>query len=646
MAEQDEVVVNLTEQDGTVVTFTADDFTGTVRPYEYLAQIQDTLNRAVMTSKFKKIARSNGIDARTFDMLLREAEKKADQQAQEDATRQVTNFTGLKKQMTCTGYYCNDKGIYREGPYGPIRIIPHPLLPTKRITNIETKELKMELAFRRGREDWEHVVVPREQIASAQKIIALSGRNIAVNSENAKEVVRYIAEIENDNYDDLEKGYSISRMGWLPDGQFMPYTADVSFDGESAEYRKIYDDLTVPKGDEQVWMGIAEEARRGDSVPNRILLAASFAAPLVKLINSPSFLVHFWGDPGCGKTVGLMLGASVWGYPELGGFAKTFYCTKTSNEIMASFCCNLPVFLDDLKIAESASQKDKKNFDDVIYMLCAGGNKNRATVNADLKYQRKWATCTISNSEAPILQEDSAGGADIRTIEVNFKDTKFFSSDDRAREISGILKQNYGFVGRKYIEQLRKMSPEDLKKSHDRYKKLLPPSDEVDSKLTVAAAVILLADKIATDCIFKDGRNLQPDEIAEFLTRKSESNESARNYRALLEWVNINKARFDPSSDNKGEFYGIIENGILYTFGRVLKKALDGKSIKPFLFWAKKNNKLIFDDDKQRYQTQKTLVSGEPKKWCYAIILEDALDFAPEGSKVLGKGELPDDRPF
>lgn len=645
MAEKDGAVIELADQDGTIVSFTADDFINTDKPYEYLIGIQEKKTRAVRISQFKKIARPYGINAETFDECLKDAARRLIANDRNNAA-QMTDFSGLEKQMVCTGYYCNDKGVYKESPFGPVCVIPHPLLPTKRIVNIETKELKLELSFRRGKDEWERVVAPREQIASAQKIIGLAGRNVAVNSENAREVVKYIAELENSNYDSINKGYSISHMGWLPDGQFMPYTNNVSFDGEGAEYRKIYDDLTTPAGSEEAWMEIAREVRSGSSVPCRIALAAGFAAPLVKQLDALSFIVHFWGDSGCGKTVGLMMAASIWGNPEIGGILKLFSGTKNSIELQAAFCCNLPVLLDDLKLQDNKSNIERKGFDDIIYMLCAGANKGRATRNAELRYQGKWRTCTISNSEAPILQEDSAQGTELRTIEINFKNIKFFRTDERAREVAILLGRNYGFAGRKFIDAVQKIPHDDLMAMHKKFQSKLPPDNEIDAKLTVAAAILLTADAIATAAIFKDGNALTASEIEEFLTRKEEANENVRAYRALQEWVDINKSRLDPSTENKGEFWGTVEDGILYIYSDPLLKALKGRSYKPFLNWAKDNHKLKYDTgDKKRLTTQKVMRPNEKKQRCYAIAIEDQ-NIDPDGLIMLNKEETPDDLPF
>ena len=310
-----------------------------------------------------------------------------------------TMFPKQPTQLQCGTYVADEYGVSRLNEMGAeVEVISHPLMPIKRVTNIETFEEKLEIAYCRGRDPWKTITVSREQLASAQKIIGLSKQGVAVNSENAKEVVRYMGTLESLNYDDLPRQNSVSHMGWLSNGQFMPYVKDVSYDGDSPEFNRMYAEFT-PTGDENTWMELAKDVRSADSVPARIALAAAFAAPLVQILGGLPFFVHFWGEAGCGKTVGLMLAASVWGNPDVGSYIKTFSGTKVSQELYAAFCCNLPILFDELQVIS-----DRRLFDDIIYMLCEGVSKGRGAKEGGLQIQRRWSSCIITTGEMPITQ--------------------------------------------------------------------------------------------------------------------------------------------------------------------------------------------------------------------------------------------------
>ncbi len=593
----------------------------TDKPYQELYDHKDNkFLQQIMVQKMRDLAKSVG-----FIGFM--ASWKAFLQAQRndisvDDAGQDTMFENQPVQLRCGSYTCVDK-VTRINEYGmEVEVISHPIMPVKRVTNIETLDAKLEIAFCRGKKDaWKYITVPREMLASAQKIIALANQDIGVNSENAKEVVRFLGLLESKNYDELPRQNAVSHMGWLPDGRFMPYVDDIVYDGgEGPEFDKVYREMK-PTGDESVWMDIALKTRAGDSVPARIALAAGFAAPLVKLLDALSFVVHIWGEKGCGKSVGLMLAASIWGNPDIGGLAKTFSGTKVSFELMSAFCCNIPVMLDELQVIND----NRKNFDDIIYMLCEGTTKGRGAKGGGLQLQRRWLTTIITTGETPIIQSNSGGGAAVRTIEVNFKDKPLFGDDQTARTYAGLLKKNYGFAGQRFVQALYK--PEVIKALQTLQNKYYNElTGNIDGKQVLSASILLAADALATKAIFKDGRNLTSDELKEFLITKEESDVNRRCYEFLLNWIDKNPRRFDPVDQNSGESWGVIENSVAYINKTVFEDALknNGYSVKPFLNWARLHGMLEYEDHgeggERRLTVRKTLPSGRSR--CIAMRID------------------------
>ena len=88
------------------------------------------------------------------------------------------------------------------------------------------------------------------------------------------------------------------------------------------------------------------------STTAKIILAASFASVLLEPLGCLPFFVHLWGvDSGTGKTVALMVAASVWGDPAIGNYVKTFDGTVVGLEKTAAFLNELPLCLDELQLA-------------------------------------------------------------------------------------------------------------------------------------------------------------------------------------------------------------------------------------------------------------------------------------------------------
>ena len=626
----------------------------TEKPYKELYEQKDNkFLQQIMIQKMRDLAVSLGFKGFMAAWKSYMSAQRNDVSVDDDS--QDTMFENQPVQLRCGNYTCVDK-VTRFNEYGmEVEVISHPLLPVKRVTNIETLDAKLEIAFCRGKKDaWKHITVPREMLASAQQIIKLANQDIGVNSENAKEVVRYLSLLESKNYDELPRQNAVSHMGWLPDGRFMPYVDDITYDGmEGPEFDKIYRELT-PTGDESVWMDIAKKTRAGESVPARIALAAGFAAPLVKLLDALSFVVHIWGSKGCGKSVGLMLAASIWGNPDIGGLAKTFNGTKVSFEVLSAFCCNIPVMIDELQIAND----NRRNFDELIYMLCEGASKSRGLKTGGLQLQKRWLTTVITTGETPIIQSNSGGGAAVRTIEVNFKNTPLFGDDATARKYAGLLKKNYGFAGKRFVEALYKKEViSALQALQTKYYNEL--SGDIDGKQVLSASIILAADALATKAIFKDGRNLTSDELKEFLITKEESDVDRRCYEFLLGWIDSNPRRFDTADSNNGECWGVIENDIAYINKNVFESVLrnNNYSMKSFLNWARQHMLLEFEDhgkgEERRLTIRKTL-SGVRAR-CIALYIngaEWALNsphrkmMSEQEAYQLAADEIPEDMPF
>lgn len=498
-----------------------------------------------------------------------------------------TLFPKQPTQLQCGAYIADEYGVSRINEMGAdVEVISHPLMPVKRVTNIETFEEKLEIAYCRGKDPWKNITVSREVLASAQKIIALSKQGVDVNSENAKEVVRYMSKLESLNYDDLPRQNSVSHMGWLSDGQFMPYVEDVSYDGESAEMSRMYG-LLKPCGDRDTWMELAKHVRKADSIPARIALAAGFAAPLIKILGGLPFFVHFWGDTGCGKTVGLMLAASIWGNPDsMEGYIKQFSGTKVSFEMYAAFCCNIPVLLDELQVIS-----DRKSFDDIVYMLCQGSNKGRGSKDGGLQIQRSWNTCVITTGEMPIIQANSGGGAVARIIEVNFGGVPLF---DDARTTANTLKGNYGFAGPEFIKLLQKDNVKQALSALQKkfYSELIQA--DIQDKQVLSASILLAADALATSGIFKDNRALTVDDIKPYLVTRTETDVNLRCYQWLMGFCAANPRRFDSSDQSMGEVWGQYKDGYVAINKSVFEELLKNKgfSTGAFVDWAKRKDLL------------------------------------------------------
>lgn len=551
----------------------------------------------------------------------------------------MTMFPEQPTQLKCGRYVCDEYGVMYTGRMGEeIQVCSHPVMPVQRIINMDTGEEKLQLAFMRGRSVWKTLIASKDTTASSQRIISLAKNGIAVTSENSKEMVKYLSDLESMNYTELPSQNSTGHMGWLPDGSFAPFCNDVVYDGESPEFARMYKDISEC-GSEETWMNLVKQVRSGESVPARIALAASFAAPLVSLMGALPFFVHLWGTQGCGKTVGLMLAASVWGNPTVGRYIKTFGGTKVSQELYAAFCCNMPILLDELQVIS-----DRRMFDDLIYMLCEGASKGRGAKEGGLQLQRHWSSTIITTGEMPIVQGNSGGGAAVRTIEVNYGGEPLFED---ARTVANTLKENYGFAGKKYVELLKnEKTIEALKGIQRKYYNIL--SGDIQDKQLLSASILLAADKLATLAIFKDDRALTPEEIKPYLITREQADVNFRCYQWLLGYIGANPRRFDSADSNNGEVWGLKEGRYVYIIRSIFDELLQSKGYSPgaFLTWARRNGKLRYEDHGEgsgnRRMTVRKTINGEVVP-CVGIVRVTEEDEQETGDYVEVN---PEDLPF
>jgi hypothetical protein len=170
-------------------------------------------------------------------------------------------------------------------------------------------------------------------------------------------------------------------------------------------------------------------------------------------------------------------------------------------------------------------------------------------------------------------------------------------------KLCGIIKANYGFAGREFVEYLQTDGAiERVSQIQKKYYKELLKSDSTE-KQAGSASAILAADFIATELIFKDGNNLTVDDLSVIMTKKDDVCVNSRAYDYIQELIgrNPNKFRANDFGDYPGELWGKIETSEVYIIKSVFDRemSLAGFNSTAFLSWAKRNNLLICDKNKR-----------------------------------------------
>ena len=505
-----------------------------------------------------------------------------------DIEQAATNFPDQPMELRCGRYTCDAGGVSCEDKGGYHTLVcSHPLMPVKRMENIDTGEQKVEIAFSRGGV-WRYNVVDRTVLSSANKIVDLSRYGMDITTESARDVVKYLATIDALNYDKIGEVRSVGRLGWVGDHLFSPYVPDLRYDGDAgyaATYKAVH-----PQGTLEGWLEAARHGRES-SVITRVMLAAAFASVLVEPCDALPFVVHAWGGTGAGKTVGLMLAASVWADPTAGAYYKTFNSTGVGQEMTAGFLNSLPLCLDELQVI-----KDKKDFDQTIYTMCEGVGRSRGAKAGGLQRMQTWRNAIITTGEMPITNSDSGGGAVNRVINMDCQDEKLFADP---RWAVSVMRKNYGHAGRAFVEHLTGGAMERAKELQKEYYAKLTEQDSTE-KQALSASLLLAADTIATELLFQDDLALTVEDLAPMLVTRAEADVNARCYEWLTGFIAVNSNRFDESADNKGEVWGKIEGDTCYfvatKFEQIMREY--GYSSSSFLSWCSRVGKIKRQDNK------------------------------------------------
>lgn len=575
------MTVSVIEDSDRESTFTYDDFENDT-VFAYLYAIKDPFKRGKAERRMAKLAQEVGF--KTFAKLFRSYREVQDAANKPMVTLEsgISEFGEQPFELKTGDWKADESGVWRYGGSngGIVWACSHPILPVQRLRGVDTGLIKIRLAFRRGTESrryWSEVVVDAKDIASATKIVdRLSSVGVSVTSgERANAMVDYLRDIIDLNQEIIPEVKSVSRMGWNEEG-FSPYADGIVFDSADS-FRGVYNAI-AQVGSFEKWLDEALDAR-SYSIPARVVLAASFASVLIEPLGCLPFFVHLWGmDSGTGKTVGQMLGASVWANPTVGqSFFQTFRGTSVGFEMMAGFLHSLPLFLDELQLSRDRHGNVVFN----VYELASGSGKMRSNKALGLNYTPSWQNCFITSGETPLVQDSDGAGAVNRVIEIECRAAQKVIKD--GHRTANALKQNYGWAGRMFVENLMRDGEKDRARAmYDEFFTACTQSDTTD-KQAMAAAVILTADALATEWIFKDGRALSVEEIGEFLKSNASVSLADRGYDIICDWVAVNANKLRGVTD-AGECYGLVEDGRAYiirsVFNRVCaENAINAKAL-------------------------------------------------------------------
>lgn len=417
------------------------------------------------------------------------------------------------------GWIYSDKGISRidEKEYTPKMVCRTPIILTQRLKSLETGEEKIEIAFKRDGE-WHRAIYPRSTIFTARAITVLADLGCTVTSENAKQVVRFLSALEAENIDIIQKADATSTFGWQPGRRFIPgreqgivLDIDPSQKGMAAAYCR--------NGDMEHWIRTMAPHRERDKF--RFILAASFAAPLLRILKQRIFFVYNWGGSKGGKTAALKAALSAWGDPDR--LMVNFNATQVGLERTASFYCDLPLGIDERQLAG----KNQESLEKTIYMIASGTGKIRGSKGGGLQAIHQWRTVALATGEEPLSTETSQTGVSTRVLEIYGGP---FDDEKQASLMHQEAPMNCGWAGPEFIEGLIGIDEREICDKYEEMSKYVASISQGKSGSHVAGiAAVALADSMIDSWFFSGEDRDQEEAKCDQSEEKSDQKSQKRN---------------------------------------------------------------------------------------------------------------------
>lgn len=434
-----------------------------------------------------------------------------------------------------------------------------PIVITDRIYNIDSGQEKAVVAFKTHKGKWRSVILPKSTIFDSKKIMCLADNGLILNSEMARGLTKWLSALEAANAGTIPDRSGVGKLGWrdhetkfIFPGMETGYTLDLGDTGGDGAVEGF-----GVAGDFGIWIEAMRKMRTRQKA--RFILAASFAAPLLKIVGQRIFCIHNWGTTADGKSATLFAALSAWGDPD--NLKQTFNQTNTFVERTAELFTDLPLGVNEYEVLTDRKKGDQ---DQLTYMICEGKGRGRAK-REGLQKTAQWRTIAISNGETPLTRSNSRGGVITRVLEFNggpLADDKVFASD-----LYRITAANHGHAGRLFIEMLLAANHDEIRDLYNKTRYALRNKypDNLESHMD-AVACVSVADYLISQWIFAEQKDTaiigsvnMSDHIVGELVLKSESDESERVWEWLQDWLAANEGRF--TRDHNANKYQIVALG-------------------------------------------------------------------------------------
>ncbi len=226
----------------------------------------------------------------------------------------------------------------------------------------------------------------------------------------------------------------------------------------------------------------------------RFILAASFTAPLLRILQQRIFFVYNWGGSKGGKTAALKAALSAWGDPER--LMVNFNATQVALERMAGFYNDLPMGIDERQLAGTKQE----NLERIVYMIASGTGRARGSKAGGLQTLNTWRTIALATGEEPLSTETTQTGVSTRVLEIYGGP---FDDEKSASLMHQQAPQHCGWAGPEFIRRILQTDEQSIR---DEYAKMVEEvykiADGTNGAHIAGISAVALADALVEGWIF------------------------------------------------------------------------------------------------------------------------------------------------
>lgn len=530
---------------------------------------------------------SGEVRDRISDIKNRKAELLTQQNEIQGKIRSLTfivNNDELKDFSIPEGYVISNNGIEKICGEKTVSVCRRPAVIQAKQKNIEEKTFKFVLAYLSENNKWQSVpATSASTVFNSRKLIELADFGLPVTSTNANLFVDFLDAFKTANEKTLPMSLNVSRCGWYNFGD-TDYFIDprrTNFISNDERNIEIVVDSSSTFAQSLKTVGTLDEWRRAyelakNSPVARLIVAASVAPSLLKVLGERNFMLYIHATTRAGKSTALQLAASAIGGEKI---IRSFDGTKNGLAGAAADVNDYAFLIDEKQVADS---RLKDQFTTLVYALANGIGRTKLNKDSTLKKLQDWRTIVIANGETELLDDNATGGAFTRLLQIHAPKTILDS--DTCAKIRSIIKDNYGHALPLVIEKILE-NHEFLKTKYNEmttaivkaYPQILPDYCRYVAIISLAGCILDIA-LFEHDKYDAYGNAIDfAETIISFVPTNEEISDAQREKDFVLGFIAAKSAQFEGTSDFiKGrDNLGKFKDDFVFITTRALKQACD-----------------------------------------------------------------------